>query len=487
MKLVRLESDYTISKSQFTNKLAVPLVLGKNAKVALKTLSLEFNIPYFVIDDTNNTFQFKLSDLGGYGAVSISNGSYTSSELVIAIQNAINNNLFYLDVDDVNITGFEWKVTTDGDLLNGYKINIAFNRNDVLSVTDAECELGGIIYADQYFYKEVADNNTYNSIFICTHDVCRGDWFASIGTDHAPGTNDNISLSKWFFYLDANNSTAFMTSGQDIIDNMICGFGVSNTGTYTYKKNGSMVDSEINVGECILSMFNNYGSVKYQIHVENNNNHFFDGDNIVDIYPNFGTTDININCSIGNDTGHIGFTNFFITETPFAALQNGIYKPLQTVENIKRNTNLKANPSNVTINFNNNNTKILLGYLNNSYSVNALSGNFQAETSLKTNILDNDCTVEIMELSTGGYDHAYKMNRNIIGVITSSDLKQSISTGADTYKLSFKEEFQNFIAISNFTNTLTVNSLTVRVSIGGLTLPVINKMSCSLFFTYDED
>lgn len=488
MKLIRLESDTVLKKSQFCNKLAVPLVLGKNSKVALKTLSMEFETPFFVVDNTNNEFKFKLNDDDGYATVTIANGQYSASSLATAVQNALNLNLNYVDLlNGSDVVAFEWKVDVDGDLLNGYHLNIMFNRNDVLEVTDAECDLVDVEFTDAIFQKGTIDNGTFNSYMFCNHDLCRGGWVLKSGVTHASGTTDDISDSRWFMYLDVNQSTLDVTDESDLIDKMICGFGVSDNGTYTYKKNGSMVDTNITVSNTDeISISNNYGQIKYIISVTTEPFEF-DGDFINNVYPNFGSSDINVFIKFGDDTGNIGFTSVFETETPFATLQNGIYKPLNTVESVKRNLNIKADPTNVTLYFDNDNCRVLLGYLDNTYSQNLLSGEFTAEASLKSNILENDATVELLELSTGGYDHAYRMNRNIIGVITSADLKQSISTGADTYKLSFKEEFQNFINISNFASSLSVNSITVRVSVDGQPLPIIGKMTCGLFFTYDED
>jgi hypothetical protein len=495
MKLVRLESDNVLTTSQFTNKLAIPLILGKNAKVALKTLSMDFEAATYIIDNTNNELQYKLQDLDGYTTATIANGGYSANGLVEALQNALNNSMNYTSFDPSTVS-FEWKCTLEGDLLNGFKLNILFDRNDPLSVTDAECDLiGGLLFDNSLFYATNPNPNFigYAPRMFCTHDMCRGGWYSSFVTAHAPNTNDNISDSKWFAYLSVNDSTFDVVDEQGLINNMVCGFGVSDNGTYTYKKNGVMVDTELGVDDGHLLLFYNAGGViEYIIDTDPNGNHAiseFVGDTINSIYPVLGSSDFNFNININGqeNTGNIAFSDVVVFETPFAATVNGIYKPLNTVEDVKRNSNLQADPTNVTLNFNNPNTRILLGFVDDTYSKNLISGTFAAEAALKSSLLENDATVELLELSTGGYDHAYKMNRNIIGVLTSSELKQSISTGVDTYKLSFKEEFQNFINISNFSSTLNVNSLTVRVSAQGQTLPVIGKMSCGLFFTYDED
>ena len=54
MKLIRLESDIALTKSNFTNYMSMPLQIKPHSKICLKCITIQFSSPPLIIDSTND-------------------------------------------------------------------------------------------------------------------------------------------------------------------------------------------------------------------------------------------------------------------------------------------------------------------------------------------------------------------------------------------------------------------------------------------------
>lgn len=495
MKLIRLESDYALNQSQFTNYLGVPLVLNKNAKCALRTLSAEFDVPPYIVDSSNDSLQFETGgSSSSFHLTNLIHGSYNIQSLCDMIQNVMNN---ILDADglgdDINNTdyGFMWKVTNAKNTSGEYIITLSFNRSDDQLLDDTNTTMKNVDYNstvdDPFFFKTNTANpdaDILDSYFYPNSLVCNGGFsISNILVKQDEAQTENIEDSTWYLMLQKHTGIEDEMSLSQQISYSYAVLGVEN-GYYTYKKDGSMNLTNIVPSENdVVCIYNGGFSILYKI-----NDTVIEGDDNNSFQNYLGFWNLQSILYIKDDSGKIAFFDNNITPNPFETTNlDGDYLKVDLSQTDKIRQSINAVTSEVTIDFIGK-TNELLGFVDTIVSETAVSGSFIADEPATSNLFDNDVVVEINEFNTDCYDHTYKTKRNVISVVTSADLEKSISgTGKKTWQLSIYENFPVFIGLNNKLGTISFSSLTVRVSSDGLTLPLSGKMSCSLLFTDDDD
>lgn len=491
MKLVRLESDSDLTQSTFTNNMAVALQLNKNAKAAIKTLSMQFDEPLVKIDSTNNTLTFKTGDNGDteLHTVVLANGFYNTTELQTEIQNKMNN-ILVSNFGDTFDDNFEWKIEKVGNDIDGYNFAFSFNRDELLTINDTNAEEFNTRFTETgLFIKNTGDDDSYNAHVYCKKLLCRGGFILSIFIqDQVPDQPENVADSEWMFYVDKDLKTENMADEASIVNNMLFGVMMKN-GHYAYKKNNVMVETNVDVvlGD-VLTIFKNDGNIAYNVSRGMGVIAIGTGDNINATFPTAGSSDLYVNLKFGNDTGKIAFADVLMSPSPYVLESNGSYTELQTNQQTVYKKLGAVVASLVNLNFPSLAIRKLLGFKKPSYFKHAVSGSFVGESTLSINLFNNDIVVEIPELSLETYDHTYKQKRNIIMVITSGELQKALlSKGNEGFELSFTDIYPTYINLSNYQSTLTFPSLTVRVSSEGSLLPMSGKMSCLLLFKDETD
>jgi hypothetical protein len=258
------------------------------------------------------------------------------------------------------------------------------------------------------------------------------------------------------------------------------------TGHYAYKKNGVMVSTPIVVTiDDTVDIGKFHGSYQYQISrgFEGLEQYEFVGDDISTV-EGAGNSKFYYGIKVANDTGLIAFKNLVTSQSPYATSSNGIYSENKEVSTVIRNTNLTiASESKVTINFVSDGIRNILGFNHTSYSEHAVAGMFKAERALSLNSFNNDLVVEVSQLNVNTYDHTYKQLRNIVMVVTSGEVKKSItSTGSESFELSYTDAFPTYLSLGNPQTTLQIPQLSVRVTSEGSVLPMNGKISCVFLF-----
>jgi hypothetical protein len=507
MKLVRLESDTTLSQSQFTNNLAIPLVLGKNAQVAIKCLTLQFSEPPVIIDSTNNQIAFTTSSIEGspvttLRTITIPNGEYNITNLMLTIQRLLNG-LLQSEVGETTDEGFEWLVSAEGDAETGLKTHIAFKRTDVEAVTTANTTIlqdgtnPSMAYTEPNFYKAAVDDNSYNAGLMTKKWVNTGAWKISMQVVKQEETQtEDIADSKWVFGI-ADNA-ALETAGEtSLLEQIYVGFYRNNDGKYSYKKNNVMVDTLLDIedGDIITIskrlLTGTTTAVLYTIK-KGETVHNFVGDTIQQSDANFiGVGDFYALLKVGNDTGKIAFNTIENYPSAWIVENSGIYTKIKAsdVKYVLTDDNLTVSSSNVSVDLKSEALRILLGYNNQFMQKNAVSYDFVSESSIASNVFNNDIVVEIPELPLDGYDHGVKQSRNIAMVVSSGELRNSQKAiGFEKYELTYNEQATFlFIGIKNKQTTVTCPQLTIRVTSEGKILPLSGKMTCLLLFRDEED
>jgi hypothetical protein len=504
MKLVRLESDIPVTESQFSNNLAIAVQLDENAKVALKTLSLHFDNPTVTIDDSNDEIEY---GIGGEDAdnvfVGLTHGTYT---IELFRQEMLKKMNAYLQSDDIAKPmeleiGSSWLVDTFiNPNTNSVKFDFTYQVADKIQITNNEV-IGNLDYSGETFTKEtVVDNNTYNGYIQTTQFICEGGWFVSFGIDEETGgQSENVADSEWIYsisQLDAVNDTDLPT----LVIKSSVAMMRDSLGNYAYKKGGVMVSTTtpIEKGDLITitkgvndgtDMFILYNITKEEEGVPTI---VYEGDSVTDETP----MDISYIKSypllkIGNNTGKIAFDTLYYIPSNENEVNNGLYSSKKNVigeRDIYRNINIKAVPRVIDLSFRTRKLSNLLGFTDVVYQKTGVTCEFLAENDMGLSSSMGDFIVEIPELNLNTYDHSYKQKRNIIMVIPSGDLKNSlIAKGYNGFELSYTDIYPTFISLQNKQTTLTYSQLTVRVTSQKQLITMNGIMSCLLLFKDADD
>jgi hypothetical protein len=502
MKLVRLQSDDELTESQFTNNLAIAVQLEENARVALKTISLEFEAPDIVIDSTNDTIKYGIglnSDTNR--TVKLNHGSYTVDNIAFLIQGKLNELVQSNDSADATLKleiGSEWLAETYADpATQTTKIDIVYQVGDIDdSITDADVT-GNLQYSTGEFTKAPGtDNNTYNAYIQTNKYICFGGWDVAMAVvPQTVGQPENINQSEWILCL-APDSVSSETDKDDIISESAVAIMRNIEGNYSYLKNGFMNATDTPIEENDIITINKrlngdddieivYSVVKGTEIIE-----FVGDDGLENVASAIAYQQHYPILKVGNDTGKISFTSLEFTPSFSCQEVGGVFTQKTATEgvNVIKNINLNAQARYVTLSFFNRQLASLLGYEQVTYTKNGVELTFNSEQDMIQYIFLNDLVVEVPELNLNTYDHTYKQKRNIIMIIPSGDLKNAITTrGLKGYELSYTDIYPTFISLKNKQTTLTYPQLTVRVSSNKKLLKMSGRMSCLLLFKDQED
>jgi len=477
MRLIRLQSG-VLTTSIFTTNLSVALNCKEKTSVALKNLTIQFPEPAIDVDITNNLFSFKTGNTAFVDLsiqVVIPVGQYTVNTLTETLTLLMNNNLYtwgtnnteFLDTDNKN---FEWLVSSVGNISDGYVINMAFNRTDETTLSGTAVSLTGMTESgilQGLFFKNIPDDSgKYNGELISNDLICRGGWEVSTTIrEQVIDQPENIANSEWFFYFAKNGRTKTQTYFQNIIDFMSVGFRGTG-GKYEYKKNGVMVASNLDIGsgDNLKIVKREDGRILYVI-TQLGVPIPFVGDLVNNLEDGLGVADLNYFIKVGNDTGDIAFTECKMTPTPNQTNLTGVLTKDKLVQNIKQDFNLTAGASDVSLFFPSVGVRFLLGFNNQDYDENALSGNFIGENSVSSTLFNNDMIIEILEFPLLTYNGGTQKLQPILDVITSGEIVSSVKgKGNESYEISYSSIAPTFLDFNISQGIQTFSSLTLRIT-----------------------
>lgn len=485
MKLIKLQSETELTESVFSNNIGVGYSLPAKCQIALKNISMDFEVPKFNIvasgDDKNDNFSFSTNAIGPLHDVAIPAGSYTFNELVHQINQIMNNALTSHD-SELSDYGFQWSVGSDINNTD-VKLILSFNRADDITLNSGTVTTSGVSYnsGSAYFYKTAADNGAYNGIFTGNTYVSNGGFIAKVTVDNQASPVD-LTQSNWIFGIDAEKITYF-EEDKDLIVDLTFACISNSAGKYTFKKGGVLVQPStpisITAGDTI-SIYKKNGKIFYGV-LRGTTLTEFEGDDIETVIPEIGSNNLGYVIHIGNDTGKIAFKNCIMTPNPFSTVSSGIYTitAAQDIKDVYLNTSLlTVSASRVSLLFGNRRTRELLGFLSSQYSKTLISGSFIGDTSVSLSILNNDLEIEIVELGNlNSYSQTTKQLRGTIGVIPKASLKSSVATsGLQSFVLSYDETASwAFLSLDN-EYPMRIPALTIRATTGNNELIKLNGL-----------
>lgn len=495
MKLLKLQSEQTLTEASFTNNIySGGWTLPPKAQICLKNVSMDFDQPIYTIVDSgenkNNDFSFQTSNTSIHN-IELTAGEYNLRDLIIEIQCKMNNAL------NTNVTtekGFQWSIGRETDTRGNLNLIFAFSRADPIILNSATVELTDMDYnaGSAYFYKTGANTGSFNSHLSGNTLVCNGGF--EVSTIIKNQNTADPSLSDWIFGIDSDKTSSLFSSKGTIVADMKACIS-NNLGKYVFKIGGVLVPASPTISIAsndIIKIQKIDNKIVYSV-TKGSTTQTVIGDTINNDSLLFllGVSNLGYMIHIGDDDGKIAFNSLTMTPSPFSVVSSGIYTILQPQDilDVYLDTNVAVSASKVGLVFLNKNTRSLLGFSSPTYYQNLLKGTFTSDTGLTIDFLNDDLEIEIVELgSINSYTQSTKQMRGIIGVIPVSSLKNStVVSGAGLYTLSYDETASwAMLSIEN-DQPLRLSALTVRALSGGKVVNLNGRMSVCLLFQKESE
>jgi hypothetical protein len=490
MKLIKLVSDQAVVKSEFVDHFSIPLTLKENSQVALKSLSIEFQQPLYVVDSTNNLFIFKTIADGAEHQVQIPNGEYQINDLVRMI-NARMNNILDINSDETlkekRDFGFQWNVRKEVTVRDELKLVFIFSRLGGVAMNNSNTQLTGMTFAAGTFVKNVADDSgKYNAKAHLIPYLNQGGFEIVLSlTEQNLG---DIETANWILGCDTESDSLRFNTKSEITSKLL--FGLSNSnGKYAALIGGVFVEQNIAIEvNDEIKIHKREGRIIYNI-TKGSNTTAIQGD----IINNFEKTKFlganlnSVNIFVGDNGDAIGFNTVQFTPNPSVKVTNDIYEIVELPKEYVY-YDLGAPPgqvfqSLVSIDFPTVGVQKLLGFFVSRVEKNAKNGFFESDNALQLNFFGgDDLLVEIPELSSiNTYCHEFKQMRNVLISIPIADLRNAVAFEGGSFILSYSDTSNSiFIDLLN-KFPLRIATMTVRVLTSkGKLLDCNGKMSCLL-------
>ena len=492
MKLLKLESEQTLTEASFTNNIySGGWTIPPKSQICLKNLSMDFDQPLYQIiaegEFKNNNFTFQVSN-SIIHEIELTAGEYTLRDLIIEINSKMNNKLNSSSTQK----GFQWSIGQDIDQRGNIKLIFSFDRADSIILNSATVQTTNISYnsGSAYFYKSGSNVGSFNAHLSGNTFVNPGGFECSVIIKNQD-TSD-IKLSDWIFGIDSDKTSALLPSKGLIQADMKACISSNVSGNYTFKIGGYLVQSSPAIqvaANDVLTIKKDNGKIVYTV-LKGSTTSTVIGDDMT-LHPLLGISNIGYMVHIGDDTGKIAFNSLTMTPTPYSQTQDGVYSFIQPQNIITSylDTNLTVTASNVGLIFENANTRRLLGFSNTYNYQNVLRGSFTSNYGLNLDFLTNDLEIELVELSSvNSYSQSIKQTRGIVAVIPVSTLQNStIYGGGGGYELSYQETASwCWLSIDN-EQTLRLASLTIRALSGGKIVRLNGKMTACLLFKPESE
>ena len=327
MKLLKLQSEQTLTEASFTNNIySGGWTLPPKAQICLKNVSMDFDQPIYTIVDSgenkNNNFSFQTSNTSIHD-IELTAGEYNLRDLIIEINCKMNN---ALNTNVSSEKGFQWSIGRETDTRGNLNLIFSFSRADSVTLNSATVQLTDMDYnsSSSYFYKTGADTGTFNSHLSGNTLVCNGGFEVSMIIKNQTVANPN--LSDWIFGIDSDKTSALFTTRTLIKDDMKACVS-NNAGNYTFKIGGNLVPASPTIpiaANDVVTIKKDNNKIIYTI-LKGSTLSTVEGDTINDILFLLGVSNLGYMIHIGDDTGKIGFNSLIMTPSPFSVVSSGVY------------------------------------------------------------------------------------------------------------------------------------------------------------------
>lgn len=470
-RIIRLVSDI-VSTSRFTKAMPAPIIIAPDSTIALKSISFELakDTTFDVPDDTY-FFYFSVGDKNEQGRdiqyrVTVPQGTYTQDSLLQTLQFGMNQVLAGVDATD-NSYGFEWSLSVDTSGI----LTMAFDRNDKANIQSADIAVTGIEASGNTYTKTAADTGEYNAFAQVKPVLCRGGLSSQItlgGT--SPETSQFIVglcpniIQGGVTDIEAFSFAVFNQAGSGGKYSVRTQTGAIINTTVDIQTGADIeIIKEYDVDEARgwISAYQDDTLIyrEYVIPSLLNNIHYF-------------------TFAISDGGADISFSNPALTPSPFVTkTAGGAYTLNRVAPSIYvSDLNTRA-PSKVTLVFSSPSMQQFLGFLGTTLSLNAVSGNFVANSAVAAMVMQvgDDLIVELQNLPIEGYDTLSGLMAPIVAVIP----VESLSRDTSGLGFSYIEPFATKVKLHN-KSPLNVNAMYVNIRSGNSNLALADRVFIQL-------
>lgn len=475
IKYLRI-SNTNETVSDITNYVAEPITIGSNSKIALDSMSIAIDQSKVIFDSINNTFQVQNTDAGELKNVVIADGSYTNEAFIKELTRALNATTVI--EEQTNEIRTEWKpvFNTDGKLNIQYLTVMDDEGNDVnmmLGPNMREQELGGgtrtaftsnndeggYVYMENKFI-----NGTGIAQFPLITSATWCDNFAVGFINNIPSPNKaTLEPEDFYFCLVARSEVS------QFVEVYFNGGKITSPPLTinSLEGNPNTVLCYIDNGNIILSINNFLMATLPYTFAENLHGCFQQ-------YPKNNPTKL-LWYGNGNED------DTYYTPSPYQnSTSNGVSLITRNEDKIGLDTYLQKNNLGAAANVPtlhsltmSNPVRLLLGYSNNYYELDAIGGAFTAENTFNTFVFDSDLLIELPSFMLQSYDGTTNRRRNIIRMVPAND------TPLVGGRRRFTASFPIFISLTSREPQI-LNSLQFRIldSNSNKALPIQGSNSC---------
>lgn len=387
MKLIRLISPENSKIADIKNVFSDEIVVTPYSKIALLNASIGLSDKSIVVDNSNNTFNFKTAVSADQRTVTITNGKYTQTSLVTGLAKQINASLQNSQYDNF----VEWGVKIDNE-----KLQIEFSRSNSQTTT-IDFDTRNMIKSGSTIKKENGTNGSWDGWAYTKQFVCRGATETKFGFNRSdrhfvaglisesdlPGPADILEPSSYTYGIELTNATGSWTYHK-VLNGVSTDTGVAPT-------TSNALRIKISGGEIVYEIQDNTNAVLYESKEPYN-------------YPTKYRFAGSIQSNSDNIKSLIFCPSFYNNAQP-----------------LQMPVGLGATPTKVSISFPSEGVRNLLGFQNNAYNSvnNTTKALFEAEDSMRNTVTPPSVMIKLMNLSLQSYDGDTGRNSSIISTIPS--------------------------------------------------------------------
>ena len=403
MKLVRVVSKSGSSSGTITNVFSSDLTIKPNSTIGLASASINLSDTNIDVNNDNNAFSYKLGGTSVSRNVLLTNGVYNQATMIDELNLKMNS---ALDIDGVYDAGFQWKTTA-----NGGNINIGFNRSsgsfpsyDLKTSNITIDSLNSSIIRNSVttgLYDQYAGSS---KLFINSCGAYKG----TIVDNGVSNVDIKLCMGLTSSKIDTTQSELLPTDYKYAIslDNgyyNVINDGVSSNSGAKFEI-GDTIDMNISLAKLNFCTIRAGGL----------------DENLDTIEWDFEPTHLAV--SVGSN--NTGFADVSAHLDPYQTHTSlGItYHPTPLLEYNLDDFLLGATNSKVSLLFSNY-AKLLLGFINNTYSINLKSSSFNAEKKMYEATTAPSILVELASVNTlQSFDGKSGDRRSILSVIPSLNM-----------------------------------------------------------------
>lgn len=477
-------ANTTERTSDVSNYYAEPITIGANSKIALESMSIMIDQSQITFDSLNDNFQVVNTDGGESKLATIPNGSYTTQQFTRQLTKTLNSTTELQD-NDIRT---EWYpiFDQDGKLIIQYLTciddvgeqydfvvgpNMEEQTSGVRVVYNSTDDQGGYVYTQAKFINAagkmvfpLSSNDLYINKFVCG-------FINNIPTENV----ETLGPEDFYFCVYANkesvetNFLALWFNGAPIapVAPILIESLTQDPVYFTFEIELGLLKVKVNdilFGQVAYSFDQNLHGCFSQLAKELPTVLIWDTTDssilssyTASPYQNITSSGISL---IDKNTDKINFSTYIGYNNVGAPAIVPTFHSLTFTDEVR----------------------LLLGYSNLFYSLDAIGGSWKAENPFNTFIYNNDLLVELPSFMLHSYDGVTTRRRNVIKMVP------AVESALENGRRRYVSNFPMFISLTSKAEQI-LNSMQFRIldATSGKSLPILGSGTCSITLIVQSD